>query len=107
MASVQPATAAYVQNLLERAAQIDLVKEDRFGVDMEHVCRGARMLVRKVISGRQAAEEAAHQYVSGLMRKALAASILPITERTLCFLARPLLRRPSTAPMSCLCFRYL
>ena len=29
------------------------------------------MLVRKVISGRPAAEEAAHQYVNGLMRKAL------------------------------------
>lgn len=50
--SVQPAAAAYVQNLLER-----------------------------VISGRQAAEEAAHQYVNGLMRKAFAAAAIDSTAR--------------------------
>jgi len=52
MAPIQPATSAYVQNLLER-----------------------------VISGRPAAEEAAHQYVNGLMRKAFAAAAIDGTAR--------------------------
>ena len=40
MAPIQPATSAYVQNLLERAAQIDLVKEDVRSGWTWSTCRG-------------------------------------------------------------------